>query len=243
VTLPNTQPQRPVSGFAIATLVLGVMGIVLPAVICGIVALGQIRDGSYSGRGMVMTRLLISAAWVFPVAAFAASVCNRRGLRPRHEFADILVPRYSPGRMARRHPDRSRNSPRFSSGHTVSVECVSRPARRAESHIGDTQTFSSSPGYPYTDSGDSSPGYSQSSATRRRGASHVRPPDLRTVSCRADARLTWWLSFPTVAHHRFDETDGVHIDAAAYTHFRDRYRAMATSLGFEGHMRWAEAMP
>jgi hypothetical protein len=24
--------------------------------------------------------------------------------------------------------------------------------------------------------------------------------------------------------------------------FADRYRAMATSLGFEGHMRWAEAM-
>ena len=54
VTLPHTQPQRPVSGFAIATLV---MGIVLPAVICGIVALGQIRGGSHSGRGMVMAGL------------------------------------------------------------------------------------------------------------------------------------------------------------------------------------------
>ena len=30
------------------------MGIVLPAVICGIVALGPIRGGSYSGRGMVI---------------------------------------------------------------------------------------------------------------------------------------------------------------------------------------------
>lgn len=69
VTLPHTQPQRPVSGFAIATLV---MGIVLPAVICGIVALGQIRGGSYSGRGMVIAGLLISPAWMFPVAAFAA---------------------------------------------------------------------------------------------------------------------------------------------------------------------------
>jgi hypothetical protein len=34
-----------------------------------------------------------------------------------------------------------------------------------------------------------------------------------------------------------------HRDAAAYTHFRDRYRDMARSLGFEGHMKWAEAMP
>jgi hypothetical protein len=27
----------------------------------------------------------------------------------------------------------------------------------------------------------------------------------------------------------------------AYAHFRDRYCDMATSLGFEGHIAWAEA--
>jgi adenylate cyclase len=32
-------------------------------------------------------------------------------------------------------------------------------------------------------------------------------------------------------------------DEAAYRDYRDRYRAMATSVGFEGHMKWAEAMP
>ena len=32
-------------------------------------------------------------------------------------------------------------------------------------------------------------------------------------------------------------------DETAYRDYRDRYRAMATSLGFEGHMQWAEAMP
>jgi adenylate cyclase len=32
-------------------------------------------------------------------------------------------------------------------------------------------------------------------------------------------------------------------EEAAYRDYRDRYRAMATSLGFEGHMKWAEAMP
>ena len=31
-------------------------------------------------------------------------------------------------------------------------------------------------------------------------------------------------------------------DAGAYTHFRDRYRNMAKTLGFEGHIVWAEAM-
>jgi hypothetical protein len=34
-----------------------------------------------------------------------------------------------------------------------------------------------------------------------------------------------------------------HGDAAAYTHLRDRYCDMATSLGFEGHIALAEAMP
>jgi PE family len=34
-----------------------------------------------------------------------------------------------------------------------------------------------------------------------------------------------------------------HGDAAAYAHFRDRYRDMARTLGFEGHTAWAETMP
>jgi hypothetical protein len=32
-------------------------------------------------------------------------------------------------------------------------------------------------------------------------------------------------------------------DEVAYRDLRDRNRAMATSLGFEGHMDWAAAMP
>jgi class 3 adenylate cyclase len=36
---------------------------------------------------------------------------------------------------------------------------------------------------------------------------------------------------------------GAHGDDAAYRDYRDRYRAMATSLGYEAHMAWAEAMP
>jgi CRISPR/Cas system CMR subunit Cmr6 (Cas7 group RAMP superfamily) len=34
-----------------------------------------------------------------------------------------------------------------------------------------------------------------------------------------------------------------HGDETAYREYRDRYRDMATSLGFEGHIAWAEAMP
>ncbi len=33
-----------------------------------------------------------------------------------------------------------------------------------------------------------------------------------------------------------------HGDATAYAHLRDRYRDMARTLGFEGHIAWAEAM-
>jgi hypothetical protein len=32
-------------------------------------------------------------------------------------------------------------------------------------------------------------------------------------------------------------------DQPGYRHQRDRYRACATSLGFEGHMKWAAALP
>jgi hypothetical protein len=34
-----------------------------------------------------------------------------------------------------------------------------------------------------------------------------------------------------------------HGDDAGYAQSRDRYRNMARSLGFEGHIAWAEAMP
>jgi hypothetical protein len=32
-------------------------------------------------------------------------------------------------------------------------------------------------------------------------------------------------------------------DDTAYRDYRDRYRTMAKTLGFEGHIAWAEAMP
>ena len=34
-----------------------------------------------------------------------------------------------------------------------------------------------------------------------------------------------------------------HGDEATYRELRDRYSAMATELGYEGHIEWAEAMP
>jgi len=34
-----------------------------------------------------------------------------------------------------------------------------------------------------------------------------------------------------------------HGDDTAYRDYQDRYRDMVRSLGFEGHIAWAEAMP
>ena len=34
-----------------------------------------------------------------------------------------------------------------------------------------------------------------------------------------------------------------HGDEGAYRDYRDRYRDMARTLGYEGHIAWAEAMP
>jgi class 3 adenylate cyclase len=57
------------------------------------------------------------------------------------------------------------------------------------------------------------------------------PPDEELV-----IREVWLLRLHALlAHAKGDDT--------AYLDYRDRYRAMATSLGFEGHMQWAEAMP
>ena len=69
MTLPHTQPQRPVSGFAIATLVLPIMAIVLPAMIAGSsrwARSGAAATAAAAGDGAPV----ISAAWVFLVAAY-----------------------------------------------------------------------------------------------------------------------------------------------------------------------------
>jgi hypothetical protein len=46
----------------------------------------------------------------------------------------------------------------------------------------------------------------------------------------------WLLRLHALLDHAVGDED-------AYRDYRDRYRAMAKSLGFEGHMAWAEAMP
>jgi hypothetical protein len=62
----------------------------------------------------------------------------------------------------------------------------------------------------------------------------------RLAAAPADDRLVirdiWLLRLRALLAH-------AHGDEAAYRDYRDRYRAKARSLGFEGHIAWAEAMP
>ena len=57
---------------------------------------------------------------------------------------------------------------------------------------------------------------------------------------RANAKFCDECGAPVAAHGPSAEYKQVTV---LYRAFRDRYRAMATSLGFEGHMAMAEAMP
>ena len=63
-------PTKPgTNGFAIAALILGIIGAVLLSVIFGIIALNQTKGGRQGGRGMAIAGLIISGVWVFVIAA------------------------------------------------------------------------------------------------------------------------------------------------------------------------------
>jgi len=63
---PGVPPQQATttSGFAIASLIFGIIGGVLFSVIFGIIALGKTKDGKQRGRGMAVAGLVLSGIWV-----------------------------------------------------------------------------------------------------------------------------------------------------------------------------------
>jgi hypothetical protein len=60
-------PQRSTNGWAIASLVLGILGFALflfvLSAVFGFIALSQTKDGRQSGRGMAITGLVLSGIW------------------------------------------------------------------------------------------------------------------------------------------------------------------------------------
>jgi hypothetical protein len=68
---------RPVSRWAIAAFLLGVVSLVPLSVIAGIVALAKARDGRESGRGLAIAGIVISMLWA---AVWAYSAWPKDGL-------------------------------------------------------------------------------------------------------------------------------------------------------------------
>jgi Septum formation/Domain of unknown function (DUF4190) len=61
---PAYPPPRSTNGLAIASLILGILGVILLSVIFGIIALNQTKGGRQAGRGMAIAALVISGAWI-----------------------------------------------------------------------------------------------------------------------------------------------------------------------------------
>ncbi len=72
---PYEQPPKPgTNGWAIASLVLGILGGILLSVVFGIVALVQTRRTGQSGRGMAVTGLVLSGLWLVGLVAVGVTV-------------------------------------------------------------------------------------------------------------------------------------------------------------------------
>ena len=66
------QPKKGTNGFAIASLILGIVGGVLLSVIFGLMALAKIRNRPQGGKGLAIAGLALSCAWVVGIVAVVA---------------------------------------------------------------------------------------------------------------------------------------------------------------------------
>jgi hypothetical protein len=66
---PGPPASTGTNGFAITSLIFGILGMVLFSVIFGIVALVQLRTRGQGGRGLAIGGLVASGCWVLGIAA------------------------------------------------------------------------------------------------------------------------------------------------------------------------------
>ncbi|HEV7421004.1 MAG TPA: DUF4190 domain-containing protein [Mycobacterium sp.] len=68
---PYEAPKK-TSPWAIAALILGIIGAILFSVICGIVALNKTKNGQEGGRGLAIAGLVLSGLWAVGAAVLVA---------------------------------------------------------------------------------------------------------------------------------------------------------------------------
>ncbi|MDQ7908156.1 DUF4190 domain-containing protein [Phytohabitans sp. ZYX-F-186] len=94
------QPQT-TNGFAIASLIFGVLGGILLSVIFGFVALSQIRRRGQSGKGLAIAGISLSGAWVLVIVAVAVVGALSSGTDPDGptlaDSGDVDVQELAPG--------------------------------------------------------------------------------------------------------------------------------------------------
>ncbi len=70
-------PAKPgTDGVAIAALVLSIFSLLLPAVICSVVALNRISKSRQAGRGLAIASLVISGVWLVGIVVYAVNAVN-----------------------------------------------------------------------------------------------------------------------------------------------------------------------
>jgi Domain of unknown function (DUF4190)/Septum formation len=101
---PSYPPQRQgTNGFAIASLVFGLLGGILLSVIFGFVALSQIRRRGQGGRGLAIAGISLSGVWLVAIVALvvvAVAVGGTDDKDPTASLADgddVKVQQLAPG--------------------------------------------------------------------------------------------------------------------------------------------------
>lgn len=100
---PPYPPQRQgTNGFAVASLIFGIIGGVLLSVIFGFVALSQIKRRGQGGKGLAVAGLTLSGVWVAGIvlAAVIGAVASSTGNDPTassSDTGDVNVQKLTPG--------------------------------------------------------------------------------------------------------------------------------------------------
>src|SRR5262245_49322539 len=75
---PGFAPAASTNGFAIASLVLGILGVSLLGLIFGIIAMGQTKRSGQRGRGLAIAGVTLSTVWLVAALGLVAAVLIKK---------------------------------------------------------------------------------------------------------------------------------------------------------------------